>query len=270
MQGKVYLIGAGPGDPELLTVKAYRILRDVDVVFHDRLVSEDLVTELPDDIDRVDCGKKAGAHKLSQEAINERLLTKAENGQDIARLKGGDPLIFGRGGEEFRYLEDHDIEVDIVPGITAATAVSSQLGVPLTDRDVASEVTFLTGHEAPEKSADELDWECMATCRKTLVIYMGVNQLPNIAETLIDYGRAPTTPAIAVENATSTKQRVLNGTLKSLPERAKQEELTPPALIVIGEVGKFYPPKNEPNVTSQPSFATQLEPNGQPADSHQS
>lgn len=240
LEGKVYLIGAGPGDPELLTVKAYRIMREVDVVFQDRLVSGELVSELPDDVERIDCGKKAGEHKLSQETINERLLNRAEDGEDIARLKGGDPLIFGRGGEEFRYLQDRNVEVEIVPGITAASAVSSQLGVPLTDRDVASEVTLMTGHEAPGKSADELDWECMATCRKTLVIYMGVNQLPNISTTLIDYGRDPSTPALAVENATSNRQRILEGTLKSLPEVAEEKSLEPPAIIIIGEVGNFY------------------------------
>lgn len=240
MSGTVYLIGAGPGDPELLTVKAHRLLREVDVVFHDRLVAEELVKDLPDKIERVDCGKKAGDHRLPQEEINEKLLRRALEGDSVARLKGGDPLVFGRGGEEYRYLEERGVDVEIVPGITAATAASAELGIPLTDRDVASEVTLMTGHEAPDKSADSLDWKCMATCRKTLVIYMGVNQLPNIAETLIEKGRDPETPALAVENATSSRQRIIRGTVDTLPDRAKDRGLTPPALIVIGEVGSFH------------------------------
>lgn len=240
MNGKVYLLGSGPGDPELLTVKADRILRTVDVIFHDRLVSDQIVRNLPEAIDRVDCGKKAGRHKLSQDEINEKLYEEATQGRDVARLKGGDPLVFGRGGEEYRFLQDHGIPVEIVPGITAATAAASELGIPLTDRHVASEVTFLTGHEAPKKSADELDWDCMATCRKTLVIYMGVNQLPNITETLVEKGRDPETPALAVEKATSDQQRILNGTLETLPAKAETKNLEPPALIVIGEVGDFF------------------------------
>lgn len=271
MSGTVYLIGAGPGDPELLTVKAYRLLRNVDVVFHDRLVSDEIVTELPDDVERVDCGKKAGNHRLTQEEINERLYQRAESGANVARLKGGDPLVFGRGGEEQRYLQDRGINTEIVPGITAATAASAELGVPLTDREIASEVTFMTGHEAPEKSAESLDWHCMATCRKTLVIYMGVNQLPNIAETLIEKGRDPETPALAVENATSNQQRTIHGTLESLPEQAEREDLTPPALIVIGEVGKFFSEEHssknhEPETTGNSpeaktnQFSSMLEP----------
>jgi uroporphyrin-III C-methyltransferase len=238
MVGKVYLVGAGPGDPDLITRKGYKKLLEADCVFTDRLAPDELIEDLPEDTEIVDCGKQPHGHRLNQDEINERLFQKSRAGKQIVRLKGGDPLIFGRGGEEHRYLQERDIPVEIVPGISAANAAASSLGVPLTDREIASEVTFLTGHEAPEKNADSLDWDCMASCRKTLAIYMGVNQLPKIANTLIKNGRDPETPAIAVEKVSQPDQEILTGTLQTLPALARKKELEPPSLILIGEIGQ--------------------------------
>ncbi|MFB6346879.1 MAG: uroporphyrinogen-III C-methyltransferase [bacterium] len=236
----VYLVGAGPGDPDLITRKGYKLLLEADTVFVDRLAPSELIDDLSDETRVVNCGKGPDGHRMNQEEINRNLLEESRGDGTVVRLKGGDPLIFGRGGEEYRYLRNRGVDVEIVPGISAANAASSALSVPLTDREIASEVTFLTGHEAPNKQAENLDWECMATCRKTLAVYMGVNQLPKISQTLMDLGRKPETSALAVENVSRSNQRVMSGTLRTLPDLAKQFELTPPALVLIGDVGDYF------------------------------
>ena len=240
MSGQVYLVGSGPGDPDLITLKGYKKLLEADSVFIDRLAPDELLEDIDDETTVVDCGKQPHGHRLTQEEINETLLSHAREDRTVVRLKGGDPMIFGRGGEEFRYLRDHGIDVELIPGITAGTAVSSLLGVPLTDREVASEVTFLTGHEAPNKDADNLDWDCMANCRKTLVIYMGVSNMKTITQRLVERGRPADTPACVVERAYRNGQKIVQGQLNTIYERAREENVDPPAVMLVGEtVGQF-------------------------------
>lgn len=231
----VYLVGAGPGDPDLITLKGYRKLLEADSVLIDRLAPDELLDDLDEDTNIVDCGKQPHGHRLTQEKIKEKLLRHAREVSTVVRLKGGDPMVFGRGGEEFRYLQDRGIDVEIVPGITAGTAVSSRLAVPLTDREIASEVTFLTGHEAPDKDADNLNWDCMATCRKTLVIYMGVSQMDNITHRLVELGRPADTPACVVERAYRDGETIVEGRLDNIADRSREEGIEPPAILIVGE-----------------------------------
>lgn len=234
--GTVYIVGAGPGDPDLLTRRASRLLETADAVLIDSLVSDEVHRLIPSSTPVVPCGKRADGPHTDQEAIHRQLADRAERGEAVVRLHGGDPMVFGRGGEEIRYLTERDIPVEVVPGITAGCAVGALLGVPLTDRHFASEVTLLTGHEAPDKEADRLDWDCLATCRKTLVIYMGLRRLPEISRTLIEYGRDPETPSATVSRAFQESPRLVRAPLEELPDRVRREELESPATTVIGQV----------------------------------
>ncbi len=234
--GKVYLIGAGPGDPGLITVKGRECIETADVIVYDYLASPTLLKYAPEQADMIYVGKKGGDHTLSQEGINDLLVEKASAGHTVARLKGGDPFIFGRGGEEAEVLIDAGIPFEIVPGVTSAIAAPAYAGIPLTHRDYTSTVAFITGHEDPTRSESRIDWASLARGIGTLVFLMGVKNLPRIVERLLENGRAPETPVALVRWGTTTKQAVVSGTLSSIVKRVQEAGLKAPAIIVVGDV----------------------------------
>jgi uroporphyrinogen III methyltransferase/synthase len=235
--GTVYLIGAGPGDPGLITVKGKDLLQKCDVVLYDNLIPDELVVSLPPEKEAYYVGKRAGKHCLKQEEINNLLVKLAREGKSVARLKGSDPLIFGRGGEEAKHLRKNGIEFEIVPGVTAGIAVPAYSGIPCTDRDLASMVTFVTGHKATSKSMSTVHWERVAKAKNgTLVIYMGVGQIEKIVGNLLDAEMPPETPAAVIEHGTVPTQRTAVTELKNLPAAVKENNIQPPAIFVIGEV----------------------------------
>jgi uroporphyrin-III C-methyltransferase len=227
--GKVFLIGAGPGDPELMTLKAARALRLADVVLIDDLVNRGCLAHVRSDSRVIAVGKRGGCKSTSQVFIHKTMVDMAGAGHTVARLKGGDPFVFGRGGEEMQALLEAGIEVEVIPGVTAGTAVPASLGIPLTQRGLAQGVTFVTGHGAV------LDWRALVAAGTTLVFYMGLSRLRNICEELEKAGMPPTTPACVIENGTTKRQRQVIGTLASLPA----DGLSAPALIVVGQVVRF-------------------------------
>lgn len=232
--GTVHLVGAGPGDPELLTLRAARLLRDCAVVVYDHLVGEGVLELIGPHVRRVYVGKKAGRHTLPQEDINALLVDLALQGHDVVRLKGGDPYIFGRGGEEIEQLVQHGIPCEVVPGITAASGMSAYAGIPLTHRDFAQACVFVTGHL--QNDSVDLDWPMLARPHQTIVVYMGLAALDEICRQLIIHGLPDSTPAAVVRHATLPDQQVVSGTLNTLPATAKAVGLTSPALIIVGEV----------------------------------
>ncbi len=240
MTGKVYLVGSGPGDPELLTIKAKRLIESAEVILYDQLPGEAILKMLPESAEKIDVGKYAGNHKLSQWQINELLVKRAKEGKIVVRLKGGDPYLFGRGGEEAQTLSQEGIEVEIVPGITSAIAVPAYAGIPVTHRDYASMVTFITGHEDPEKEDTALDWEVLARFEGTLVILMGVSLLERNVKELVKHGKSIDTPVAVIERGTRPDQRVTIGTLADIVGLCKQRKVKAPAITVIGDVVKLH------------------------------
>ena len=235
--GKVFLIGAGPGDPELITVRGKRRLEICDVVVYDHLIPDELVVTLPDRIEKRYVGKQAGHHSLPQDEINALLASLAREGKKVGRLKGADPLIFGRGGEEARFLKEGGIPFEIIPGVTAAVGAAAYSGIPCTDRTRASFVTFATGHKAKDTSVATVPWEKFAGCEGgTLIIYMGVGEVASIVGKLLAGGRKASTPAAVVERGTHSTQRRIVSTLGDLPDLVKREKVQPPALFFIGNV----------------------------------
>jgi uroporphyrinogen III methyltransferase/synthase len=232
--GKVYLIGAGPGDPGLFTLKGKRCLEEADVVVYDYLANPRLLRYVKPDAEVVYVGKRAGQHTLPQEEIGRLLVERARQGKVVARLKGGDPFIFGRGGEEAEELAAARIPFEVVPGVTAAVAAPAYAGIPLTHRDFTSTVAFITGHEDPTKEEASIAWDKIATGIGTLVFFMGVGQLPEIVARLTQHGRSPDTPAAVIRWGTRAEQEVVTGTLADLAEKCRG--MKPPALIVVGEV----------------------------------
>ncbi|MDU6925838.1 siroheme synthase CysG [Franconibacter helveticus] len=230
-RGEVVLVGAGPGDPGLLTLKGLQQIQQADIVVYDRLVSDEIMNLVRRDADRVFVGKRAGYHCVPQEEINQILLREAQRGKRVVRLKGGDPFIFGRGGEELETLCNAGIPFSVVPGITAASGCSAYAGIPLTHRDYAQSVRLVTGHL---KTGSELDWHNLAAEKQTLVFYMGLNQAAAIQEKLLEHGMEANMPVALVENGTSVKQRVVKGTLTQLAALAQQVES--PSLIIVGRV----------------------------------
>jgi uroporphyrin-III C-methyltransferase/precorrin-2 dehydrogenase/sirohydrochlorin ferrochelatase/uroporphyrin-III C-methyltransferase len=234
-KGFVSLVGAGPGDAELMTVKAVRLLQQADVVVYDRLVSTDILDLIPAGVSRISVGKEVGKHCVPQEQINETIVNLAKAGHRIVRLKGGDPYMFGRGGEEVLALKEQQIPFEVVPGITAASGCSSYAGIPLTHRGMSRSVKFITGHFSNNEPLD-IDWKSAADPNSTLVIYMGLANFTHITESLINAGLPATTPAAAIENGTSKQQQRVLSTLKSLPEAVINKKLVAPVMIIIGEV----------------------------------
>lgn len=233
-KGEVYVVGAGPGDPELLTLKALQLMQQADVVVYDYLVSEPIMQLVRRDAELICVGKKAGAHSVAQEHTNQLLIDLALSGKKVCRLKGGDPFIFGRGAEEIEVLLPHQIPFQVVPGITAAAGCAAYAGIPLTHRDYAQAVQFVTGH--CQKDGKEPDWHSLSRPNQTLVIYMGLMKSAHIQAQLLAAGRAPTTPIAILENGTRPEQRVITGTLAQLADLIEQQQVQSPALLVIGEV----------------------------------
>jgi uroporphyrin-III C-methyltransferase / precorrin-2 dehydrogenase / sirohydrochlorin ferrochelatase len=232
--GSVALVGAGPGDPDLLTVKALRLMQDADVVVHDSLIGDGILDCVRRDADRIDVGKRKGRQSVSQGEINDILLTQVQAGKRVVRLKGGDPFVFGRGGEELDHLRAHGVDVEIVPGVTAALGAAAACAMPLTDRRHASAVTFITGHG--KDGALDVEPALLAEGRNTIVVYMGVSVADGIAKRAIEAGRAPATPVAVIERATRPDQRVLRGTLDTLGQLVTDSRVIGPALLVIGDV----------------------------------
>ncbi|WP_064700508.1 uroporphyrinogen-III C-methyltransferase [Halomonas caseinilytica] len=234
MPGRVSLVGAGPGDPELLTIKAWRRLQSAEVILHDRLVSEEILALANPDARRLYVGKERSRHSVPQEGINQALVDWARAGQRVVRLKGGDPFIFGRGGEELEALVGAGIMVEVVPGITAASGCAAYAGIPLTHRDHAQSVRFITGHL--RDGGCELDWPTLARPGQTLVFYMGLGSLEIIGERLQAHGLAPDTLLALIEQGTTRRQRVHVGTLADLPSADDADKIRPPTLIIVGDV----------------------------------
>jgi len=237
--GTVYLVGAGPGHPDLLTVRAVKVLASADAVVYDRLVAADVLDLVRRGTRRIYVGKARGNHALPQEEISRLLVCLAREGNQVVRLKGGDPFIFGRGGEEIETLAAHGIPFEVVPGITAASGVAAYAGIPLTHRDHAHAVTFVTGHL--KDGTMNLDWPALARSGQTVVVYMGLLGLPILCHQLVVHGLAATTPAAVVAHATRASQRVVVGTLGDLPRRVFDARLEPPTLVVVGDVVRLQP-----------------------------
>jgi uroporphyrinogen III methyltransferase/synthase len=237
-RGIVYLVGAGPGDPGLLTIRGREVLRSCDDVVYDALVNEEMLTaEIAGrDVERHFVGKRGGGDSARQDDIDALLVRLARDGRRVVRLKGGDPFVFGRGGEEAQALARAGIEFEVVPGITAGIAASAYAGIPVTHRAVATAVTFVTGHEDPEKDATGTDWHALAQSGATLVLYMGVRTLPNVVRELLAGGRPSDTPAAVIERATYSSQRVVTGTLATIAERAREADVAAPAITIVGDV----------------------------------
>ena len=235
-QGKVYLVGAGPGDPGLITIKGLQCLRDAQVVVYDRLVGRRLLEEASTDAEMVNVGKARGDHQMRQEEINQLLVEKALDGKRVVRLKGGDPFIFGRGGEEADTLAEAGVSFEVVPGITSAIAAAAYAGIPLTHRKVSSYVTIVSGSEDPTKVESNIDWERLSSGAGTLVVLMGWETLPGIVDTLKKHGLDPTTPVALIQWGTEPYQRTVIGSLDDILERGQKASLTPPVVAVFGQV----------------------------------
>lgn len=234
--GKVFLVGAGPGDPGLITLKAVDCLKKADVVIFDYLANEEFLNFTCSEAERIYVGKKGSSHTLSQDKINQLIIDKAREGKQVVRLKGGDPFVFGRGGEEAEELAEAGISFEIVPGVTSAVSAPAYAGIPLTHRDYTSTVAFITGHEKPGKKNSQIAWEKISTGVGTLVFLMGVGNLKNIVARLRENGRDPKTPVAIICWGTTTHQRSLIGTLETIVELARQKGVKPPSIIVVGEV----------------------------------
>jgi len=232
--GEVYLVGAGPGDPDLITFKALRLMQKADVVVYDRLVSAPILDMVRRDAEKIYAGKAKANHSLSQESINQLLVRLAREGKRVLRLKGGDPFIFGRGGEEINELIDEGIEFQVVPGITAASGCASYAGIPLTHRDHSQACIFVTGHR--REGGDELNWEMLSHANQTVVFYMGLDNVQRICDALVAHGRDVGTPAALIEKGTTAAQRVFIGDLNTLPGLIEKNEVHAPTLIIVGEV----------------------------------
>jgi uroporphyrin-III C-methyltransferase len=236
--GRVYLVGAGPGDPELLTLRAVRLLQQSEVIVYDHLVSSAVLDYVSPTAERIYAGKRRNEHTMRQEQINDLLVKLARKGRQVVRLKGGDPFIFGRGGEELQALAAHGIAFEVVPGVTAASGVSCYAGIPLTHRDYAQSCIFVTGH-LKDGTAD-LDWPSLVRPRQTVVIYMGLGGLPEICRQMMVHGASPSLPVAVIQDGTIVTQKVVTGTLADMPARVVGQGLKSPSLTIIGDVVKLH------------------------------
>ncbi|QNI93066.1 uroporphyrinogen-III C-methyltransferase [Synechococcus sp. BOUM118] len=234
--GTVYLVGAGPGDPELLTLKAHRLLIQCDALVYDSLVPKEVLDLVPTSCERRFVGKRRGHHSVPQPSTNAVLVEMAHKYTTVVRLKGGDPFLFGRGGEEAAYLAERNITVQVVPGVTAGIAAPAYAGIPVTHRRAGSSVTFVTGHEEIDKRRPSVDWRALATASDGLVIYMGLHNLPRIAEELMAGGLATTTPVAVIQQGTVAGQRCLKATLVDVADQCRAEAFKSPSIVVVGEV----------------------------------
>lgn len=236
--GHVYLIGAGPGDPELITLRAVRLLSQADVVVYDHLVSTAILEFVPETAQRIYAGKRRNEHTMRQEQINQSLIDLAKQGLRVMRLKGGDPFIFGRGGEEMQELAAHGVAFEVVPGITAASGVASYSGIPLTHRDFAQTCLFVTGHL--KNGTSDLDWPALVRPKQTVVIYMGLNALPDICTQLMAHGLPQIHPIGVVQHGTTNQQKVIVGQLSDIADKVTKAKLRSPSLIIVGEVVQLH------------------------------
>ena len=241
-EGEVALVGAGPGDVDLLTIQAFRFISQAQVVIYDRLVSAEIMALVPEHCERIYVGKKQAQHRVPQQGINELLVEHAKQNKRVVRLKGGDPFVFGRGGEEAQFCLANEVACHIVPGMTAASACSSYVGIPLTHRKVARSCTFITGH-VQENGELDLPWHTLNDKQQTVVFYMGVKSLPIIIEQLTNAGRDITTPAALIRKGTQPDQQVYRGTLANLEALVAQHNVKPPTLIMIGDVVNTFEPE---------------------------
>lgn len=239
MVGKVYLVGAGPGDPDLITVKGLRCLQKADVILFDRLVNPELLKHAKEGAKLVYCGKLPHYHTMKQETINHFLVKYAYEGLQVVRLKGGDPFVFGRGGEEAEECMMHDVPFEIVPGITAGIAASAYAGIPVTHRTLSKSFAFITGHQAGNVAAEH-QWSHLANGVDTICVYMGVSHLTTITKYLIQYGKSPQTPIALIHWGTLSDQRTIIGTLETIEEQVKEANISNPSMIVIGEVVRLH------------------------------
>lgn len=248
--GKAYIVGAGPGDPDLITVKALKCIQKADVVLYDRLVNRELLSEVRPECQLIYCGKQPGVHEMKQETINHLLVKFTKQGKVVVRLKGGDPFVFGRGAEEVEALAKNGLSYEVVPGITAGVAVPAYAGIPVTHRKMASSFAVVTGHRTTGKPTD-VNWENLAKGVDTLAIYMGITNLSYICEELQKHGKKGTTPVAIIQQGTTTEQRTVTGTLATIVGIVKREDIQNPAMIVVGEVVRFRERIRELKVLNQ-------------------
>ncbi len=234
--GKVFICGAGPGDPKLITVRAMEVLKNCDMVLYDRLVSKEIINQIPTATKRLYVGRAIGDPRTHQDRTNCLMVEYARKGKNVLRLKGGDPFIFGRGGEEAEYLFQHNIQFEIIPGITSAIGSAAYAGIPLTHRQFASSLAIVTGHEDPEKNEPIVKWGKLAEAVGTIVILMGIERLESISYSLIKDGMSKNTEVAIIENGTTKEQRVIKGTLSNIVKKVKGAKMKPPAIIIVGRV----------------------------------
>jgi len=237
--GKVYIVGAGPGDPELLCIKAYKIIERADVIIYDRLVSDPILQLIPKKTDKIFVGKRSYNHRHQQNYINKILVEEARNGKIVVRLKGGDPFLFGRGGEEALMLRRAGIEFEVIPGISSALAVPTYAGIPLTHRGYSSSLIIITGHEDPTKSRNFINWGKIGNITDTIVVLMGINRLRKIVKYLLKAGKSSKTPIAIIEHGTTIHQREIIGTIGDIIKKTEDHDVRTPAVIVIGDVVKL-------------------------------
>jgi len=236
MTGKVYLVGAGPGDSKLITLRAVELLKKADVVLYDRLVSKKIISLIPKTAEKIYVGRAVGDDTTHQNNTNDLMVKYAKSKKNIVRLKGGDPIIFGRGGEEAEFLKEHNVKYEIVPGITSGIGSATYAGIPLTHRKYASSVVFVTGHEDPEKRKEAVKWKRLAKSVDTIVIMMGLSRIDLICKELIAGGMDKETPVAVIQNGTTPKQKTVVGTLSNITKIVKSNKITPPTNIIIGKV----------------------------------
>jgi uroporphyrin-III C-methyltransferase len=239
MMGKVYLVGAGPGDPDLITVKGLKCIQQADVIFYDRLVNKQLLEYAKPNVELINCGKLPNYHLMQQETINRFLVKYAKKGKTVTRLKGGNPFVFGRGGEEAEACYKAGVPFEVIPGITSGIAAPAYAGIPITHRDHSSSFAMITGHRK-EGADDNIKWEAIAKGIDTIAIYMGVKNLPYIRKQLLQHGKSPDTPAALIQWGTLHNQKTAIGTLETIVETAQREQMTNPSMIVIGDVVRMH------------------------------